>query len=55
MFKINLVSLRFSKSGDLSSVLSLLKEESTLPSVAHWNEMCKALKISIYIKSKIVT
>ena len=42
----NLASLSFSRSGDFSSVLSLLKEVSTLPSGAHWDEMCVALKNS---------
>ena len=51
--RLNLASLSFSRLGDLSSVLSLLEEPFTVSSGAYGDEMCKALKISIYIKNKV--
>ena len=44
IFRIVQCSLSFSRSGDLSSVLKLLKEVSRLPSGANWDEKCEALK-----------
>ena len=39
-------ALRFSRLGDLSSVLKLLKEVSRLPPGAHWDEKCGTFKNS---------